>query len=47
LNCAGLEDRTYRVADYVNNKYLGKVHGPTARIAAEFHQHLLLEAWPE
>ena len=47
LSCAGLEDRAYRVVDYVNNKDLGKVHGPTARISAEFHQHLLLEARPE
>jgi alpha-galactosidase len=43
----GLEDRSYRVVDYVNNKDLGRVHGPTARIAAGFNQHLLLEARPE
>ena len=47
IELRGLEDRAYRVVDYVNNKDLGKVHGPTARIAAEFNQHLLLEARPE
>jgi hypothetical protein len=31
----------------VNDKDLGKVHGPTARISAEFDKHLLLEARPE
>jgi alpha-galactosidase len=47
IELRGLEGRAYRVVDYVNNKDLGKVHGPTARIAAEFNQHLLLEAQPE
>jgi alpha-galactosidase len=47
IELRGLEDRAYRVVDYVDNKDLGKVHGPTARIAAEFDQHLLLEARPE
>ena len=47
IELRGLEDRAYRVVDYVNNKDLGKVHGPTARMSAEFHQHLLLEARPE
>jgi alpha-galactosidase len=47
LNLRGLEGRAYQVVDYVNNKDLGKVHGPTARIAAEFSQHLLIEARPE
>ena len=26
----GLQDRTYRIVDYVNNRELGKVHGPKA-----------------
>ncbi len=47
IELRGLEDRAYRVVDYVNNKDLGKVHGPKARMSAEFHQHLLLEARPE
>jgi alpha-galactosidase len=47
IELRGLEERAYRVVDYVDNKDLGKVHGPTARIAAEFDQHLLLQARPE
>src|ERR1700683_2144943 len=43
----GLEDRNYRVVNYVNGKDLGTVRGPKATIAAEFHQHLLVEARPE
>ena len=43
----GLEDRAYRVVDYVNHKDLGTVRGPKATMAAEFHQHLLVEARPE
>jgi alpha-galactosidase len=47
IELRGLDDRAYRIVDYVNNKDLGKVHGPRARISAEFDQHLLLEARPE
>jgi alpha-galactosidase len=43
----GLEDRTYRIVDYVNNKDLGRVHGPKATLSAEFDKHLLLDARPE
>jgi alpha-galactosidase len=47
IELRGLEDGAYRIFDYVNNKDLGKVDGPKARISAEFHQHLLLQARPE
>jgi alpha-galactosidase len=47
IELRGLQDRTYRLVDYVNHKDLGSVHGPRARISAEFNQHLLLEARPE
>jgi alpha-galactosidase len=43
----GLEGRGYRVHDYVNNKDLGMVQGPTASLAVEFSKHLLLEVIPE
>jgi alpha-galactosidase len=43
----GLQDRTYHVVDYVNNKDFGSVHGPKATISADFAKHLLLEAQPE
>jgi alpha-galactosidase len=43
----GLQDGSYRIIDYVNNKDLGKVHGPKATLSAEFTQHLLIEARPE
>jgi hypothetical protein len=47
LSLRGLEDHSYRVVDSVNGKDLGKVHGPTAGMAAEFDKHLMLEARPE
>jgi alpha-galactosidase len=47
IELRGLEDGAYRIIDYVNNKDLGKVHGPQARIPTDFHQHLLLQARPE
>jgi alpha-galactosidase len=43
----GLQDRTYRIVDYVNNKDLGKVHGPKATLSTDFDKHLLLEAEPQ
>jgi alpha-galactosidase len=47
IELRGLEDRPYRIVDYVNNKDLGSVHGPQATLSAEFNQHLLIEARPE
>jgi alpha-galactosidase len=47
IQLRGLDDRTYHIVDYVNNKDLGSVHGPQATISAVFNQHLLLEARPD
>jgi alpha-galactosidase len=47
IELRGLQDGNYRIVDYVNNKDLGKVHGPKATFSAEFSQHLLIEARPE
>lgn len=43
----GLEDRTYKVSDYVNGKSLGTVSGRDAHLPVEFDQHLLLEVSPQ
>jgi alpha-galactosidase len=43
----GLEDRKYRVVDYVNGTSLGTVAGRDARLAVAFDKHLLLEVQPE
>lgn len=43
----GLARRTYRVTDYVNNRELGTVRGPTGTLEARFTQHLLIEAAPQ
>lgn len=43
----GLEQRTYRVRDYVNDRDYGTVQGPVAKLPVSFEQHLLLEAVPE
>jgi alpha-galactosidase len=47
IELRGLQDRTYRIVDYVNNKDLGSVHGPRATFSVEFDKHLLVEAEPE
>ncbi len=48
LELRGLEDRNYKVVDYENNRVLGTVHGPTARLkAASFVKHLMLETDPQ
>jgi alpha-galactosidase len=43
----GLRSGRYRVRDYVNDKDLGPVSGPVARLAVTFRRNLLLEARPE
>ncbi|NUM68723.1 hypothetical protein HUU39_26220 [candidate division KSB1 bacterium] len=43
----GLEARSYRVLDYVNQKDYGSVSGPAAKLAVQFSRNLLLEAVPE
>ena len=43
----GLEARTYRLVDYVNDQDYGTVEGPIAKLPVRFEQHLLLEAIPE
>jgi alpha-galactosidase len=47
IELRGLEDKTYRVTDYVNGKDYGVVQGPVAQISAAFSKHLLLEADPQ
>lgn len=46
LQLRGLEEREYRVRDYVNGKDLGTVKGPSATLSVAFTEHLLLEAHP-
>jgi alpha-galactosidase len=40
----GLATKTYRVTDYVHNKDLGTVTGPTGKLKVDFKDNLLLEA---
>lgn len=47
LELRGLADRQYHVVDYENNKVLGTVHGPVARLKVTFVKHLMLEADPQ
>jgi alpha-galactosidase len=47
LELRGLLPRPYRVIDYANDRDLGLVRGPTARLAAEFSGVLLIEAVPQ
>lgn len=42
----GLENKTYRVKDYVNNVELGEVTGPLSSLPVKFNQSLLIECEP-
>jgi alpha-galactosidase len=42
----GLTAKNYRVTDYVNQKELGTVTGPTGKMKVEFRDYLLLEVTP-
>jgi alpha-galactosidase len=43
----GLENQTYRLHDYVNDKDYGTINGPTLQMNVQFSKYLLLEAIPE
>jgi len=47
LELRGLDNKSYKVVDYVNNKDYGTVHGPDARLQAEFTGSLLLQVTPQ
>jgi len=47
LELRGLDSKSYKVVDYVNNKDYGTVHGPDARLRAEFTGSLLLQVTPQ
>lgn len=42
----GLDARKYRIHDYVNDKDLGEVSGPTGQLNIEFNESCLVEAIP-
>ncbi len=42
----GLENKDYKVTDYVNNKILGEVKGPIAKLKVRFQKYLLIECEP-
>ena len=46
IELRGLEAGEYRLVDYVANKDMGVVDGPTASIHADFERYLLIEAKP-
>jgi alpha-galactosidase len=47
IELRGLEPGKYRVVDYVNNKELGSVTAPDARVQASFTGQLLIEVTKE
>ncbi|MBZ5700400.1 MAG: alpha-galactosidase [Acidobacteriia bacterium] len=47
IELRGLEAKSYRVTDYVNNKDYGTVVGPVGKLKVEFTDSLLLQAIPE
>jgi alpha-galactosidase len=46
IELRGLEARSYHLVDYVHQKDLGTVTGPTSRLKVDFTDYLLLEATP-
>ena len=42
----GLQSKSYKIVDYVNNKEIGSVHGPNAEMDIVFEDSLLLVAIP-
>jgi alpha-galactosidase len=46
IELRGLENKTYKVYDYVNGLDLGTVTGPVGKIAPVFAEHLLVECIP-
>jgi alpha-galactosidase len=42
----GLDAKTYRITDYVHQKDLGTVTGPTAKLNVDFTDNLLIDASP-
>jgi alpha-galactosidase len=47
IELRGLEAKSYRVTDYINNKDYGTVVGPFGKLKVEFTDSLLLQAIPE
>jgi alpha-galactosidase len=47
IELRGLAPGEYKIVDYENGKELGRVHGPTGSIDAEFEKHLLIRADPQ
>ena len=43
----GLENRNYKIIDYVNNVELGTVEGPANKFTVSFKKHLLIKAMPQ
>jgi alpha-galactosidase len=43
----GLKDKTYQIFDYENEKNLGNIKGPIAKIPVSFKRHLLIKAVPK
>jgi alpha-galactosidase len=46
IELRGLDGGRYRIVDYVNQRELGTVSGPLARVDARFERYLLVEATP-
>ncbi len=46
IELRGLKNTSYNVTDYVNNKELGKVTGPTGHLNVIFKKYMLLKAVP-
>ncbi|MFO7447857.1 MAG: alpha-galactosidase [Ignavibacteriaceae bacterium] len=47
IELRGLENKSYTITDYENNKELGTVTGPVAKLKVNFNKHLLIKAEPK
>ncbi len=44
IELRGLENKTYKVIDYVNDKFISNVDGKNAKLNVSFNKHLLIKA---
>lgn len=47
IELRGLENKTYKIIDYVNNKFISNVRGNNPKIKVQFDKYLLIKAVPD
>jgi len=47
IELRGLKNKTYKVFDYVNDKFISNVDGNNPKIKVKFDKYLLIKAIPD